>query len=172
MPGFKSLPSREYKTRILSLNAQVEAGRAGESGRGFAVVASSIEELSGKIANATNEINAVNKKVIHAVKDLNKQMNEMNEYMAHTVINDYHTFADMGEYFGEYTTSVQNSMEQLTVQSEEIAEVISNANISVQNINQAVYDTAKRVERLSGNSASIAANMNELANLPLLRVRQ
>ncbi len=159
------------ETRILSLNAQVEAGRAGESGRGFAVVASSIEELSNKIASATNEINEVNKKVIHAVKDLNKQMEEMNEYMAHTVIDDYHKFADMGDYFSEYTNSVQSSMEQLTAQSEEIACVLSNANISVQNINQAVYDTAKRVEKLSGNSSDISANMNELANLPLLRGR-
>ena len=160
------------ETRILSLNAQVEAGRAGESGRGFAVVASSIEELSDKIANATNEINEVNKKVIHAVKDLNKQMGEMNTYMAHTVISDYHTFADMGEYFSEYTTSVQNSIDQLSLQSEDIARVVSNANISVQNINQAVYDTAKRVERLSGNSADIAANMTELANLPFLKAKE
>ena len=160
------------ETRILSLNAQVEAGRAGESGRGFAVVASSIEELSDKIANATNEINEVNKNVIHAVKDLNKQMDEMNEYMAHTVIRDYNTFADMGEYFSEYTTSVQRNIEELSLQSEDIARVVSEANISVQNINQAVYDTAKRVERLSGNSADIATNMTELANLPLLKAKK
>ena len=157
------------QTRILSLNAQVEAGRAGEAGKGFAVVASSVGELSEEIANATNEINEVNQKVIHAVRNLNEQVEQMNEYMSNAVMNDYNTFADMGKYFTKYTESVQESMEQLAANSTQIADAITGVNYNVQDISKAVYDTATQVEKLSGNSCDIAKNMSDLTQLPLLR---
>lgn len=43
-------------TKLLSLNAMIEASRAAEAGRGFAVVASEVRTLAGQAARAAAEI--------------------------------------------------------------------------------------------------------------------
>lgn len=43
-------------TRILALNAKIEAARAGDAGKGFAIVADEVEKTSDKVAKAMAEV--------------------------------------------------------------------------------------------------------------------
>jgi len=65
-----------FQTNLLSLNASVEAARAGDAGRGFAVVANEVRALAQRAASASNDIIGLITSSDRQVKEGVKLVNE------------------------------------------------------------------------------------------------
>jgi ligand-binding sensor protein len=60
------------KQRILSLNASIEAARAGDAGRGFAVVASEVQKLADNMTSASKNIKTRLEQLSSTIHELNQ----------------------------------------------------------------------------------------------------
>ena len=64
------------QTRILALNAKIEAARAGDAGHGFAVVAEEVKSISSEIARLAVEMENELRTALDAVRTVGIQMTE------------------------------------------------------------------------------------------------
>ena len=65
------------QTNLLSLNAAIEAARAGDAGKGFAVVAEEIRGLAEETNSLTNEIGTIIQKLLEKTADATQNMESM-----------------------------------------------------------------------------------------------
>lgn len=139
------------ETNLLSLNASIEAARAGAAGKGFSVVATQIRKLAdqclasaGKISNIVTEITQATKEAVNTAQTAEEIVDEQVEAVAATA-HSFQTLKQRIEKLSEYLESIQssskdmeasgsstlNSMENISAILEEtLASVTSVANVT------------------------------------------
>lgn len=164
----RSIESIATQTKLLSLNAQIEASHAGERGRGFAVVATEVQTLSISISDSVSEISAISERVLKAMNNLTECVGRLMDYLTNEVSGDYKAFAKLGADYEDTTEKIRHEMGALKERSEVIASTVAQVNASIGEINRAVADSSGQISAINESSAEIGESMNSLLKNPIL----
>lgn len=139
------------QTNLLSLNAAIEAEKAGESGRGFSVVAREIRRLADQTAVATLDIEQMVKEMQSAVSSGVMEMDKFTQEVGRSVTDVGSVSDQLGQIIHQVQTltpqfdAVSQGMntqaqgaQQISEAMEQLSETSSQTVISLQDINNAI----------------------------------
>ncbi|HEY7329267.1 MAG TPA: methyl-accepting chemotaxis protein [Gemmataceae bacterium] len=118
------------QTNLLSINAAIEAEKAGEYGRGFLVVAREIRRLADQTAVATLDIENMVRLMQDAVSAGVMQMDKFNEDVRQGVTR----VAELGEQMGQIIEEVHALSDRFS----QVNEGVRNQSLGAQQINDAM----------------------------------
>ncbi|MDB6023799.1 MAG: chemotaxis protein [Verrucomicrobiales bacterium] len=127
------------QTNLLSLNAAIEAEKAGEYGRGFAVVATEIRRLADQTAVATYDIEQIVKEMQSAVSAGVMSMDKFSEEVRRGV-------ADVHQVSKQLVLIIEQ-VQTLTPQFENVTEGMQSQSTGAQQISEALLQLTESAQQ-------------------------
>ncbi|MFW2487542.1 methyl-accepting chemotaxis protein [Clostridium chromiireducens] len=142
------------QTNLLALNAAIEAARAGEQGKGFAVVAEEVRALAEQSSEAVTNIKNTIIKVQQAFKNLSDNSKDVLNFIRDNVDPQFESMKDMGNKY-------YNDAEFVTNMSKEIASMSKELTVTINQINEAIQNTAGTAQQSSENAETIKESISQ-----------
>lgn len=150
-----SIRAISTQTSMLSLNAAIEAARAGDQGRGFAVVASEIGELANQSTESVNRINSIVAEVSNSVKKMTDALNHIIAFIDNNVIPGFSELSDVGAQYAADAKSFGVNMDTISRLTSELSFSISEIVSSIDGINSQVENATNRIADIAGKNVEI-----------------
>lgn len=150
------------QTNLLSLNASIEAARAGDAGRGFAVVADEIRGLADSSASTAGNIQNISITVTEAVERLAQNAEDILKFIDNKVMKDYDTFVEVADQYQQDAGSVNDILNEFAGNAGEIEETMKAMNIGINDISIAVDENVKGVTSVADNAVNLVEAIKQI----------
>lgn len=141
-----------FQTNILSLNAAVEAARAGDAGKGFAVVAEEVRNLAQRSAQAAKDT--------ALIIESNINLSDSSVLIAKTV-------GESVEAIGEQANKVSDLLDEISVATDEQAQGVEQINKAVAQMEIVLSANAQTAEESASASCALSEqsiNVKDIVN--------
>lgn len=161
------------QTNLLSLNASIEAARAGDAGKGFAVVAEEIRTLSDNTANELNNIREIISELVSecgtCVDDSKKivEHNQLQKDSINTVLREFSNLNSQITLTADKADDIQKQVEQMVQLNNEITNTSASlADVSSTNAaaSQEMNANIEELNAMMNNVTTMAENMKSQAD--------
>ncbi len=139
------------QTNLLSLNASIEAARAGDAGRGFSVVAEEIRKLADQSLEAAKQIGEIVEGIQRQTGDTVESVNKANEIVASQNDSLNHTL-DAFHNVNERVGMMVGNLSKITEGMELIENTKKEAVNVVMNISAVSEQTSANSQQVEGNA--------------------
>ncbi len=152
------------QTNLLSLNASIEASRAGEFGRGFSVVAYEIRKLAEQSVNAASEI----ARIIGKINGQTRMTVKSAQY-AESIVSSQEealsqsmgAFQDISKHVGDLT----GNLNKMVANVEGIENAKNNTLKTIESISATTEETAAASEELNVSASNQLQTVNALNDI-------
>ncbi|WP_035784706.1 methyl-accepting chemotaxis protein [Butyrivibrio sp. MC2021] len=159
------------QTNLLSLNASIEAARAGDAGKGFAVVATEIGQLAVQSSNSAEEIKKIVDKLmadseasVEVMERLNTSFDQQEQQLGDTKDN-MQCMAENVSHVSDSTGSIASHVDQLSVAKDKLVEIISDLSAISQENAASSEETNASMQELNATFAIISESAGKLQDL-------
>jgi methyl-accepting chemotaxis protein WspA len=157
------------QTNILSLNAAIEAEKAGEAGRGFSVVATEIRRLADQTSVSTWDIEQMLKEMQSAVSASVMGMDKFSEEIRRSVgevrqvAGQLSTVMDQVQKLAPQFDAVLEGMQSQAVGASQISETMMQLNDATQQTVESLKATSEAVHQLQFAAGDLQTSVSTFA---------